>query len=132
MAAAEGPKEPTAAEAMSIAQEALKAAEAAKTAAEARPAIEAAAEEEAEAQGTAIGEDETRAIADALIAQMEARGAFSDPTAQAPPTAVDGDSGAAPPGNQPEGEPQSPAAPEAEDAPRKPSLAERFQRKTGE
>jgi hypothetical protein len=113
---------------MAIAQEALKAAEAAKTAAEARPAIEAAAEEEAEAQGTKIGEDESRAIADALIAQMEARGAFTEGTPPEPPSAAE--SGGEPQGG-PEPHPEAPVAPEAEESPRKPSLAERFQHKSG-
>jgi hypothetical protein len=117
---------------MAIAQEALKAAEEARSAAEARTQIEAAAEEEAEAQGFKLGEEEAKLIADTTIAQMEARGAFSEPPApENPPQPAGPDDGAQGPATEPQSNPEPGAAPDLEEPPRKPSLAERFQGNRG-
>lgn len=126
MEAGNTPKEPTMAEIMEIAKAAQSTAEEAKTAAEAKASVAATVEEEAEAKGLEITEDQAKMIAGITIAELERRGAFPDP----------GEGGGEPPapveGEQPpppvEGAPPVPPAPPAppEQAPEKKSLAERF------
>lgn len=132
------PKEPTTAESMAMAQAAMKAAEEAKTAAEARPAVKAAVEEEAEAQGLNISEEEAQMIANTMITALESRGAFSgsqaQPEGEAPPVVPEGEAGAeggtggvAPPAGEHVEPPTVAPGEEPEEAPRRKSLAERFQ-----
>ncbi len=122
------PEEPTAAQAIQIAQAAMKAAEEAKTATEAQQPVEAAIAEEGEAQGIKLDDEQVEAIASATIAQLDARGAFgpgteSPETPPQPPTAPEGGVEVPAPAEQ---QPGPPAAP-VEEAPAKRSLAERFQ-----
>lgn len=133
------PKEPTTAESMAMAQAAMKAAEEAKTAAEARPAVRAAVEEEAEAQGLSISEEEAQMIANTMITALESRGAFSGgsqvpPEGEAPPVVAEGEAGAeggaggvAPPAGKHVEPPTVAPGEELEETPRRKSLAERFQ-----
>ena len=128
------PKEPTMAELAEMSQKAMAVAEEAKTAAEARADVQQAVETEAEDKGYEISEEQAKMIAGVMIAEMEARGAF-EPQAGSAPAAVDEGATGPEPGAEPVGEPagegvEAPAPPPAEgseQAPRRKSLAERFQ-----
>lgn len=140
----EASKQPTPAEMMAILEAATKAVDEANSKAEAQSEASDAAKEEAAAQGHQISKEEADVIAEAIITQFEARGAWKADEGSA---TGDGSSGgaeqtqvtspAAPqtvPPAQPGAEPPQPPAadhpPEGvEEPPVKKSLAERFQGK---
>jgi hypothetical protein len=122
---------------MAMAQEAMKAAQEAKTAAEARPKIDAAVEQSAEDQNVNLSDEDRKAMVDALVSELESRGAWGEPPAPVetpPPSGEGAQPPPAPPAETPpaaEGEAKPPEAPEGEGAPvesppRRPSLAERL------
>jgi hypothetical protein len=123
-----------------IAEQANKTAEEAKTAAEARRDVKDNVIEEGEAQGMKVDEQTAELLANAVVSQLEARGAFGAPPAggepAVPPT---GEPAAVPPAVPPAPAPAPASEPPApapdptglgdETPPRKRSLAERFQGK---
>ncbi len=124
------PQEPNAAQAMQIAEAAMKVAEEAKSAAEAKAPMEKAIQEEAEAQGVKLDKEERELMAQAFIAQLEARGAFGELPSGEPATTEPAQSPAsAEPSTEPVAPPaeQHPQPPAAEEPPVKKSVAERFQ-----
>ncbi len=117
-----------------IAEQANKTAEEAKTAAEARAEVKETVKEEGEAQGLKVDEQTAELLANAVVSQLEARGAFGAPAEPAAPAepVVPGEP-AAPAAPV---EPAAPAAPAPEPTglgdeqpPKRKSLAERFQGK---
>jgi hypothetical protein len=123
---------------MAMAQAAMVAAQEAKTAAEARPKIDEAVESSAEQQGVSLSEEDRKQMVDALVTELESRGAWEAPV-ETPPPAPSGEGAQPPPpaasetpapaGGEGEGAGAQPAegeAPAAEAAPRRPSLAERL------
>ncbi len=120
-----------------IAEGANKTAEEAKTAAEARAEVKESVKEDAAAQGLKVDEQTAELLANAVVAQLEARGAFGGaPAEPVPPT---GEPAAVPPAAPPAPAPapasEPPTAPTpdptgmADEKPGKKSLAERFQGK---
>jgi hypothetical protein len=119
-----------------LAEGANKTAEEAKTAAEARQDVKDNVIEEGEAQGLKVDEQTAELLANAVVSQLEARGAFGQPPAggDQPPVdpAVPVDPAAPPAPVAPD--PAGPPAPDPTDlgdeqAPARKSLAERFQGK---
>lgn len=119
-----------------MAEQALKTAEEAKaegkSKAEQQQAAAATIQEESEAQGMGTMTDEqANMIASATITQLEQRGAFGEApelasSAPAPPMPVPGPQSEQRPAAEGEGEPEGGPV---EEAPRRKSLAERFQGK---
>lgn len=122
-----------------LAEGANKTAEEAKTAAEARQDVKDNVIEEGEAQGLKVDEQTAELLANAVVSQLEARGAFGQAPADPPaPVAPGADGGAAgatgvAPAPTPEPEPVPPAPNptglDDEQPPARKSLAERFQGK---
>ncbi|HEX3561826.1 MAG TPA: hypothetical protein VHU24_03220 [Solirubrobacterales bacterium] len=121
-----------------IAEQANKTAEEAKTAAEARADVKETVQEEGEAQGLEVDEQTAELLANAVVSQLEARGAFGAPAvepAAADPTVPDPAAAAVPPAAPAAPAPavasEPPAAdpigPGDEQRPARKSLAERFQ-----
>lgn len=123
---------PTAADAAAVASAAGEAAAASGSAAEAQENVQQAVDRTAADRGIQMTEADKRGIVDGLVAELERRGAWQDPTPPAPatppataagqpttpPPTASSDGGAAP----------SPNAPDADvPVPRKKTLAERFQ-----
>lgn len=125
-----------------LAEGANKTAEEAKTAAEARRDVKDSVIEEGQAQGLKVDEQTAELLANAVVAQLEARGAFGAPAAE-PAVPPDPTGPPAAPVDAPPAAPAAPVLAAASEAPAPPvtpdptglgdekpgkkSLAERFQ-----
>lgn len=113
-------KEPTLADVKRIAEEAAAKAEEAKTAAEAKRDIQQTVKEKANDAGIPFSDEDAKRLADVIIAELEARGAFEEPDEEKPEPQESA---------KPEGEaiPPPESHPETEAPPRKKlTFAERF------
>lgn len=118
-----------------LAESANKKAEEAQTAAEARRDVKDDVIEKGEAQGLKVDEQTAELLANAVVSQLEARGAFGAPAAE-PAAPADPTAPAAAPAAAPPAAPAAPAPAAASDPappvepvqqqPGKKSLAERF------
>jgi hypothetical protein len=112
-----------------LAESANQKAEEAKTAAEARQDVKQEVIDKGEKEGLKVDEQTAELLANAVVSQLEARGAFGAPAAEPEP-----DPSAAPPATGapavPEPGPRPAVPPDptvVEEPPKKKSLAERFQ-----